>query len=95
MYYLPYKGIRLKLDDNDCRTKFKDVLFMLASLAAKDSFLLHYQEHLSRRLLDSISEPRTDIENLTLQYIGEQLGNITIAHHVAMVKDIDRSIGNS
>ena len=48
-------GVRLKLDDNECRIKFKDVLFMLASLAAKDSFLFYYQEHLARRLLDSLS----------------------------------------
>jgi hypothetical protein len=70
MYLPDYIGVRLKLDDNDCRIKFKDVLLLLASLAAKDSFLLHYQEHLSRRLIDSLAEPRTDIENLCLQYIG-------------------------
>ena len=76
------------MDDDNCRNKFRDILFLLSSLSAKDSFLMHYQEHLSRRLLDSLHEPRTDVETIALQMIGEQLGNIIIAQHIAMVKDI-------
>lgn len=85
----------MKLDDESCMVRFKDVLFLLASLSAKDSFLLHYQEHLSRRLLDSLNEPRVDIETIVLKQLGEQLGNITIAHHLTMLRDIENSIVNS
>ena len=56
---------------------------------------MHYQEHLSKRLLDSLHEPRTDVESLVLEMVGEQLGNITISQHLSMVKDIERSIETS
>jgi len=62
------------------------------SVSAKDSFLLHYQEYLAKRLLETLNEPRTDLENLMLKLLGEQLGNVTISHHLAMVKDIEKSV---
>jgi len=38
-----YLGVRLKLDDEGCENKFREILFLLMSVSAKDSFLLHYQ----------------------------------------------------
>ena len=58
------------------------------SVSAKDSFLLHYQEYLAKRLIDSLNEPRTDIEAIMIKLLGEQLGNLTISHHLGMIKDI-------
>ena len=56
---------------------------------------MHYQELLSRRLIENLNEPRVDIENQALRMIGEQLGTITIAHHLGMVKDIEKSMVSS
>lgn len=90
-----YAGTRLKLDDEASEGRFREVLFVLSSVSAKDSFLLHYQEYLSRRLLDTLNEPRTDMEGLALRLLGEQVGTLTINQHLTMVRDIDRSLQSS
>ncbi len=92
MYSFHNKGSRLKLDDDTCNHRFRDILFLFNSVSAKDSFLYHHQELLSKRLLESLHEPRTDLEEMLLKMLGEEVGNIMVSHHSAMLKDIYSSL---
>jgi hypothetical protein len=65
---------------------------MLTSVSAKDLFLAYHQDAMAKRLLDSLNEPKLDPELLLLRLLAENLGNIMLNSHFAMIKDIQSSL---
>lgn len=46
---------------------------------------------LAKRMLDGVLEARTEIEHMFLKMLADNLGNIMVASHSGMVKDIENS----
>lgn len=55
MYVFRELGLKLKLDDESGDDRFKDIFLLLNSLSAMDSFLIHHQELMAKRLLESLN----------------------------------------
>ncbi len=91
MYPQVHAGSRLKLEDEASENRFKDILLLLNSLSAKDSYLIHHQELLAKRLVDPLTEPKVEVEQLFLRLLAENLGHIMVAAHSNMIKDIELS----
>lgn len=68
------------------------MLFLLGSVSAKDLFLAYHQDLMSKRLLDGINEPKTEIEMILLQMLADDLGTIMLTPHFSMIKDIQNSL---
>ncbi len=83
--------IKYKHDEDKCLETFKDLLLLLGQLTAKDSFLLYHQEFLSKRTLESLNEPKTEVEHIFLRRIDEQLGSMSVEDHTRMLKDMEHS----
>lgn len=47
---------------------------------------------MSKRLLDGINEPKTEIEMILLQMLADDLGTIMLTPHFSMIKDIQNSL---
>lgn len=65
---------------------------MLTSVSAKDLFLAYHQDAMAKRLLDSLNEPKLESELLLLRLLADNLGNILLANHFSMIKDVQSSI---
>jgi hypothetical protein len=65
---------------------------MLTSVSAKDLFLAYHQDYMSKRLIESLNEPKFEPEVLLLRLLADNLGNIMMSQHFGMIKDIQNSI---
>ena len=86
-----HSGIRLKLDEECSLDKFADVFLLFNSLTSTDSFLLHHQELMGKRIVDSLNEPKLEYELLMLKKLSERMGVMSVASHMSMIKDMEQS----